>query len=120
MGIDFVWLTLIAKNFYGKHLGYLMKNSPNLGAAVVFYLLFVFGILVLVILPAFKEGSILKALLWGSLFGLVTYATYDLTNLATIKNWPFIVTLVDLAWGTFVSATVSTIGFLLAQGILKK
>lgn len=115
LGFDFFWLTVVAKNFYAKHLGFLIKNPPDLVAALVFYLLFVIGLLFLVLIPSLEKQSVNRALLLGALFGLVCYATYDLTNLATIKNWPLIITIIDLIWGTTLSATVSTIAYLLIK-----
>lgn len=109
--IDGIWLGLIARGFYGRHLGYLLKPNPNWYAAFLFYLLFVAGIVLFVVAPASSHESWKKVLVYGAVFGLVTYATYDLTNLATIKDWPFIVTVVDLAWGMSVSAIVSLVGF---------
>jgi len=111
--IDGVWLTLIAKNFYAKHLDFLMAKSPNLLAAAIFYLIFIFGLVVFVLSPALQNRSLSQAILTGALFGLCTYATYDLTNLATLKYWPLIVTGVDLLWGTFLSSSVSTLSYLI-------
>ena len=113
--IDMVWLGLIAKNFYQKHIGFIMTTNVNWVAALIFYLLFIAGLVLFVITPALKENSWFRALLFGSLFGLITYATYDLTNLATLKNWPLIVTLVDLIWGMTLAATVSTVSFIVAK-----
>jgi len=113
--IDGVWLTLIAKNFYAKQLGYLMAKSPNLLAALIFYLIFIVGAVVLVLMPALEKNSLYQAILMGALFGLCSYATYDLTNLATIKDWPLLVTIVDLIWGTVLSATVSGLSFYLSR-----
>jgi uncharacterized membrane protein len=110
--IDMVWLGLVARGFYQKHLGFLMRSTPNWSAALVFYLLFVSGLLVFVIVPSLETGSTRKLLLLGALFGLITYATYDLTNLATVKDWPWVVTLVDLLWGTLLATSVSYVGFL--------
>ena len=110
--IDMVWLVLLARGFYQKHLGFLMRSNPNWAAAVVFYLLFVFGLLVFVIVPSLETGSTKKLLILGALFGLITYATYDLTNMATVKDWPWIVTVVDLLWGAFLATSVSYLGFL--------
>lgn len=115
LAIDALWLTLIAKNFYAKHIGYLMAKNPNLLAALIFYLIFIAGLVVFVISPALDGKTWLQALWMGALFGLVTYATYDLTNLATIKNWPLLVTAVDLIWGILVSSLVSIITFFLAR-----
>jgi len=109
--IDGVWLMVVAKNFYAKHLDYLMSKTPNLVAAGIFYLIYIFGMVVLVLSPALQKGSITMAILTGALFGLCSYATYDLTNLATIKNWPVLVTIVDLIWGTVVSGAVSGISY---------
>lgn len=111
--VDFIWLTLIAKSFYQKYIGYLMKTTPNITAAVIFYLIFIVGLTVFVIKPGLDKKSLIDCILLGSLFGLVTYATYDLTNLATIKDWPLIVTIIDLIWGSFISVLVSVLSFLI-------
>ena len=111
--VDGLWLTLIAKNFYAKHLGYLMAKNPNLLATGLFYLIYVFAMVVLVVSPGLEKGSFWSTVLSGALFGLCCYATYDLTNLATVQNWPLIVTIVDLIWGTFLSAAIAAISFLI-------
>ncbi len=115
LAIDLIWLGFIAKPFYAKHLGYLMAPRANLAAALVFYALYVLGLMVFVVNPALTRESWLAALLPGLLFGLVAYATYDLTNLATVKGWPLIVTAVDLIWGSLVSGTTSIISYLLVR-----
>lgn len=112
--IDMVWLGLVAKNFYAKHIGFLMTPNVNWTAAIIFYLLFIVGTVVFVIQPALEQKSLVHALLYGALFGLITYATYDFTNLATIKNWPLIVTVVDLVWGMVLSASVSSFTYVIA------
>ena len=109
--IDMLWLGLIAKEFYKKHLGYLMAPDINWTAAIIFYLLFIVGILVFVVLPGLKEDSLSSTLLKAAFFGLITYATYDLTNLATVKDWPLLVTVVDLCWGMVLTTIVSLAGF---------
>lgn len=109
--IDIVWLGLVARSLYNKYLGYLLAPSPNWLAAIIFYLLFIVGILVFVVVPGLKENSLQTTLLRAALFGLVTYATYDLTNLATVKDWPVLITVIDLAWGTVLSVAVSWISF---------
>jgi uncharacterized membrane protein len=114
LAIDMVWLTLVAKNFYAKQIGFLMAKNPNLFAALIFYLIFIAGLIIFVITPALDKKMWTQALLTGAFFGLVTYATYDLTNLATIKDWPLIITIVDLIWGMVLSATVSVITFFIA------
>ena len=113
--IDMIWLTLLAKDFYSKQIGFLMTKNPNLLAALIFYLLFIVGLALFVIMPSLEKKQLLQALFMGAFFGLVTYSTYDLTNLATVKNWPILVTVIDLIWGTFVSASVSVITYLLIQ-----
>ena len=113
--VDMVWLGLVASSFYKKHLGYLMSPTVNWYAAIIFYLLFILGILVFVVLPGVKENSLQNTILRAVLFGLITYATYDLTNLATINQWPLLVTLVDLAWGMVLSTVVSIAGFFIAR-----
>ena len=110
--IDMVWLGLVARTFYRKQLGFLLSPNTNWVAALIFYLLFIAGILVFVVLPGLEDNSLRTTILRAALFGLVTYATYDLTNLATLKDWPLPVTIVDLAWGTILSIAVSCVGFL--------
>lgn len=117
LGIDAVWLSFIAKNFYAQKLGHLMAKNPNLVAAGIFYLLFVFSLMVFVLVPALKNNSLSQAVIYGALFGLVTYATYDLTNLATIRDWPLTVTIVDMIWGTALSASVSAVSYLIYKWI---
>ena len=115
--IDMVWLGLVAKDFYRGQIGVLMKADVNWTAAIIFYLLFIVGLVVFVITPAVEKGSWAYALLWGALFGLITYATYDLTNLATLKDWPLLVTIVDLAWGAVLAASVSVVTYFIASKI---
>ena len=115
--VDMVWLGVAAKNFYAKHIGSLMKANVNWAAAILFYLLFIAGLVVFVVTPALDKGSWVRALLLGALFGLITYATYDLTNLATLKDWPLVVTVVDLIWGTVLAASVSVGTYVIAAKI---
>lgn len=110
--IDLFWLGLIAKKFYRKHLGFLMSKDVNWTAAIVFYIIFIVGIVLFVVLPALEADSFKHALFYGALFGFVTYATYDLTNLATLDKWPVLITIVDLIWGTFLATSVSVVTFL--------
>jgi uncharacterized membrane protein len=110
--IDGIWLAFIAKNFYQKHIGHLLSSQVNFGPAILFYLLFLLGILIFCVSPAIEKDSLLTAILLGAFFGLITYATYDLTNWATLKDWPVIVVLVDMLWGTVLASIVSTAGFL--------
>lgn len=113
--IDIVWLSVFAKNFYRSQMGALLTDKINWPAAIIFYLLFIAGIVIFVLLPATRENSFQKAIIFGALFGFFAYATYDLTNLATTKNWPLTLTIVDMIWGTVLSGSVSTIAFLVYQ-----
>lgn len=117
LSIDAVWLLLIAKSLYSKYLGYIMAKSPNLVAAFIFYLIFVAGMLFFVIDPAIEKESWKYALFAGMFFGFVTYATYDLTNLATLKDWPILITLIDLAWGSFVTASTCVISYFVLKSL---
>lgn len=110
--IDLLWLGIVAKDIYKKYLGHLMSEQVNWAAAIIFYLLFIGGLVFFVIMPAVEAESIGKALLYGALFGFITYATYDLTNLATLKDWPIQITIIDLVWGTFLGTSVSLLSFL--------
>jgi len=116
--IDMIWLGFVAKNFYKSQIGTLMKSDINWTAAILFYLLFIVGLVIFVIQPAVEKNSLMTALLLGAFFGFITYATYDLTNLATLKDWPLLVTVVDLAWGTVLGASVSVATFFIASKIL--
>lgn len=116
--VDLVWLGFIAKNIYQKYLGFLMKPSPNWLAAIIFYLLFVVGLVIFVILPALEKGSWQNALIFGALFGFFTYMTYELTNYAVIKDWPFSIVIIDIIWGIVLSAIVSIITFLIMRAWL--
>ena len=115
--IDMIWLGLVAKNFYRDQIGFLLKPDVNWGAAILFYLLFIGGLVLFVIEPALTKNSWTHALVFGALFGLITYATYDLTNLATMKDWPLLVTIVDLIWGAVLASSVSVITYLIATKI---
>jgi uncharacterized membrane protein len=106
--IDALWLTVIAKNMYKQYLGYLMGDVVW-WAVISFYVLFIFGLQYFCIIPAIKAQSVMQALFAGALFGLVSYATYDLTNQATIKGWPVLITGIDLLWGAIIGASVSVL-----------
>jgi uncharacterized membrane protein len=112
--LDFIWLSS-AMGLYRGHLGGLLLEQPNLLIAAVFYLLYVAGIVVLVISPALREGSWWGVLLTGAVLGLVAYGTYDITNLSTVKGWSWQISLIDLAWGTVLTAVASTGGFLVTR-----
>lgn len=110
--IDFFWINFVAKGLYQKHLGDLIEF--NLTAAVIFYLVYIIGIILFGVQAGINTGQWQQALLWGALFGFFTYATYEMTNLATLKNWPVNVAIYDILWGTFLGASVSVIGFHIA------
>lgn len=112
--IDMVWLGFVAKNLYAKQLGFLMKSDINWIAALLFYALYIAGLTFFVITPALQKHSWMYAVLAGAFFGLICYATYDLTNLATVKNWPIIITVIDLIWGTVLAAAVSFVTYIVA------
>jgi uncharacterized membrane protein len=116
--IDLVWLGVIAKGFYQKHLGYLMRPQINWVAAILFYLLFIIGIVLFAVKPALEVQKPVWALVYGALFGFFAYATYDLTNLATVKDWPVIVTVIDLIWGTVLCGSVALGSYFLSNKIL--
>jgi uncharacterized membrane protein len=113
LALDLVWLSLVAQNLYEHFLGDLLADSPNAAAALVFYAIFVGGLVYFVIAPAVEEQSARTALVRGAAFGLVTYATWDLTSLAVIEGFPVGIVPIDIAWGTFLAAAVSTATYLL-------
>jgi uncharacterized membrane protein len=113
MIIDLIWLGVIAAPFYRNQIGFLMAKKVNWGAAVLFYLIFIAGMVIFVIEPALQAQSFTSALVMGALFGLVTYATYDLTNFATLEGWPLTLVIVDIVWGMSLSVLVSSITYLI-------
>jgi uncharacterized membrane protein len=115
--IDLTWLGLVAKNMYNRNIGHLMSSQVNWVAAVVFYLAFIVGILVFAVYPSVDKDSLLRAVALGALFGFFTYSTYDLTNLATLKDWPLSVTIVDIAWGMVLTSVVSAVGFYIVRAL---
>ena len=118
MGIDLVWLGFVAKNIYSKYLGYLMAPNVNWLAAMVFYVIFIIGILYFVIAPSLVDRDFTQLVIRAMLFGFITYATYDLTNLATVRDWPITITIIDLIWGTTLSTSVSVISYLIITNFL--
>jgi len=113
--IDLAWLGLVARNMYNRYIGHLMSSQVNWVAAVVFYLAFIVGILVFAVYPSVDKDSLLRAILLGALFGFFTYSTYDLTNLATLKDWPLSITIIDIAWGMVLTGAVSAVGFFIVS-----
>jgi len=116
--IDLIWLGVVARSFYQQQMGHLLRADVNWSAALVFYLIFVVGIIVLAVAPAVEKQSLGHAVVLGALLGLVTYAAYDLTNLATLDGFPIKVVLVDMIWGTVLCATVSGITYLASTRML--
>lgn len=113
--IDLAWLGLIAKNLYQKYLGSFLSDKVNWIAAIIFYLIYVVGISVFAIYPSYNKNSALSAVLLGALLGFFAYATYDLTNLATLKSWPLTIVFIDIAWGIVLTASVSLCGFYIVK-----
>jgi uncharacterized membrane protein len=109
-GLDFIWLSLTVDPLYHRALGAVMAEKPFMPAAVAFYLIYVVGIVVFAVSPALESGDWWTALIRGAAFGFFAYATYDLTNLATLKVWSLKVSLIDMAWGTFLTATAAGAG----------
>src|SRR6056297_976854 len=112
--IDMTWLGLVAKNFYRSQIGFLMKTNINWVAAIIFYFLFIAGLVFFVLSPAIEKRNLNYAIMAAIFYGLLTYSTYDLTNLATLKDWPVLVTIVDIIWGMILSVSVSLITYLIA------
>ncbi|MEM7461985.1 MAG: DUF2177 family protein [Pseudomonadota bacterium] len=110
--IDAIWLGYLARDFYQRHLGALIREDILFGVAGLFYVLYTVSVVVFVVIPAQKSGSLAQAILLGAFLGLVAYGTYDLTNLATLKGWSVTASVVDMAWGTFLTATISSVGYL--------
>ena len=119
LAIDLVWLGLIAKNIYQKYMGELLSEHVNWTAAIIFYLIFIVGIFIFVIIPSVEKHSLLRAVLLGAIFGFITYATYDLTNYATLKGFPLTIVFIDLAWGAVLTSMVSVAGYFIMQIVNK-
>lgn len=117
--VDLVWLGLVAKGFYQTQLKGILGESVHWKAAIVFYLIYIIGILIFAVIPALEKGVWSRALLWGAMFGFFTYSTYDLTNMATLDRWPLMVAVVDVLWGTVLCAAVSVLSYLCASRLLQ-
>jgi len=113
--VDYVWLSQVATRFYFDRIGHLLMDKPNLVAAGMFYAVYVAGIVIFAVAPALRGESLVTAIVYGALFGFFTYATYDFTNFATLKDWPVVVVVVDVAWGTFLSALSASFGYTLTR-----
>jgi uncharacterized membrane protein len=115
LAIDLIWLGFVAKDLYRRQLGGLLSENVNWAAAIIFYLLFVAGVFLFAIAPATEKQSFSHAVIYGALFGFFTYATYDLTNLATLKGWPIKIVFIDIAWGMVLTGLVSSAGFFIVK-----
>jgi len=113
LGIDMIWLLKLAPKFYQQHIGHLLADKPNLLPAVVFYLFNIIGILIFSVFPGAANNSLKTTALMAALYGALTYATYDLTNMATMKQWPLIVTIVDIIWGSLLTTAVAVLTYLI-------
>ena len=120
LGLDAVWLSFAANRLYRPQIGGLMLDKFSAPPAALFYLLYIGGIVFFAIAPALASGRWTAALLRGALLGLVAYATYDLTNQATLKGWSTTVTIADLCWGTFVTGAAASVGFLALRWALAR
>lgn len=116
--LDFVWLGFIAKNLYYGEMGKILLDKPQVIPAALFYLIYIVGVVMLVVNPALEKGSWLHALGYGALLGLVAYATYDLTNLATVNGFSAKVVVIDLLWGMFITAAVAVLTYFAAKAWL--
>ncbi|MGD1968256.1 MAG: DUF2177 family protein [Desulfobacterales bacterium] len=116
--IDLIWLGAVAKGFYQKNLSFVLSPQVNWPAAILFYLLYIAGILIFAVVPAVSKDSWQHAMVYGALFGFFTYMTYELTNLALLKDWPLNVVVVDIIWGVVLCTAVATLSFILAKWLL--
>ncbi len=110
IAIDLVWLGFIAKPLYQNGIGHLMADKPNIPVAIIFYLLYALGLVIFAVIPQQSAPGWSRALMVGAMFGFFAYATYDLTNLSTLKGWPISLAMMDIAWGTLVSGVSSAAG----------
>ncbi|MEJ2679372.1 MAG: DUF2177 family protein [Gemmatimonadota bacterium] len=110
-GLDLIWLGAVARGFYQRHLGELLRPDVRWGPGILFYLIYVVALVVIVVAPALERQSGARAVAFGALFGLAAYAAYDLTSLSLIRGYPVIAAVVDLAWGTALSAAVCGVAY---------
>ena len=116
--IDLFWLGVVARGFYQKNLKYILSPNVNWTAAIIFYLMYIAGILIFAVLPGVAKDSVRHAALWVALFGFFTYATYDLTNLALLKDWPLNIVVVDIFWGIVLCTVVATLSYYIAKWLI--
>ena len=113
--VDLLWLGLLAKDLYQRNLAHLLSPQVNWPAAIVFYIIYIAGIILFAVRPGLDQQSLAKAAIWGALFGFFTYATYDLTNLATLRDWPVKIVVADIAWGTLLCTVVASASYLMGR-----
>lgn len=113
--VDFIWLGWVAQPYYERQLGELLSQRVNWSAAIAFYLIYIVGLMIFCVLPALERASLVRALVLGGLYGFFTYATYELTNYALIRNWPPALVPVDIAWGVFLCTVVAASGYLVGR-----
>ncbi len=118
LGIDAIWLGRLATNLYRGWIGDLLLEQPNFAAAIAFYSVYVAGIVYFAVIPAINGGGWTQACIAGAVLGFIAYGTYDMTNLSTLKNWSLMMTVVDIAWGTFLTSAAATVGFLVTQRVI--
>lgn len=118
LAVDYLWLGFVAKKFYAVQLDHLMADQVNLFVAGGFYLVYAIGVVIFAVTPALENNQWTHAAIYGALFGFFCYATYDFTNQATLKNWPVIVTVVDVSWGTILTTLSATLGYFLTRMIM--
>jgi uncharacterized membrane protein len=116
--LDAIWLGLISRNLYQREIGELLLPKPNFSAAAVFYVIYIAGLVYFCVVPGVVEQSAMRGLLNGAIFGIVAYATYDLTNLATLKGWSTALVFIDIAWGAVASAIASAVAVVLATRVV--
>ena len=118
LGIDALWLGRVATTYYRGWIGNMMLEQPNFAAAAVFYLVYVAGVVYFAVMPALNSGGWTQAAIAGAILGFIAYGTYDMTNLATLKNWPIIMTVVDISWGTILTSFAAVMGFFITQKLV--
>jgi uncharacterized membrane protein len=120
LAIDMVWLLWLGRSIYVTEIGDILRQPPNMAAAGAFYILYITGLMIMVIWPAFQAQSVSQALMYGALLGLIAYGTYDLTNLAVMKGFTTRIALIDMAWGTVLTGTVSALTVLVGTRFLAR
>ena len=119
-GLDYVWLSRVATGFYRDRMGHLLLDQPNFAAAGLFYCVYVAGIVYFAVAPALGNGTATSALIAGALLGLIAYGTYDMTNLATVKNWSVAVTIVEMAWGPVLTSASAWAGYMATLRLVER